>query len=474
MGKSRLLLLAFAILVLSMSCAPSVSRSGDYGRITVAFGDASSGRFLEGGSGLETGWPGGSLPAFSSVTVTVSAADMSTVTTTASLSSGTLTVQVPAGVGRLVQLVAVPAANSTAPYFAKSYSGSASVDVGQGETKSVTITLGLEETKIPLCSPAEETWNWYLAAANSLTETPAIGSKISLYFLSDIDFDSHGRLFVSSDNYGIQSVSSLTGTIESNIGPGIPVGGLAYQKSSGKLFYITADGHIGFVDTAGAAHETLSESPDPRFSILPISAIAADETGIYVVTYGNEEAQIYVAKLDAFGTTLTLPPVTYTDLNLDVNYHCIYDMTVKDGVLYLAASYMIWQMLAQIASENPEGRGALAEEQPLAEPVGKIIALDASTLKYLWEVDWPTIGSLEGSGAYAEIYFGPLRFLGFTKNKLYLADAGLQLIGQEEGESAPEAILGRVVEIDTERHTMSATGFARPVIATSLFPDIWD
>jgi hypothetical protein len=215
----------------------------------------------------------------------------------------------------------------------------------------------------------------------------------------------------------------------------------------------------------------LSESPDPPSTILPISAIAADDTGVYTVAYNYEDGQIYVLKLNASGTALALPHVSYTDLKLDPEYHWIYDMAAKDGVLYLAAGCLMWQMLEEGIRGGLVSRDLTNEEQPTGIGTSKIVALDAATLQYLWEVDWPLFNYIDGPDQPGDVYLGPLRFLGFARNKLYLADAGFQVVEAEQGVQ-PVTLLGRVVEIDTEKHTMSATGLAGPAMPESWFAEL--
>lgn len=273
MSKRSLLFFLPIVALLVVSCAQSVSRGEEYGTVTIAFGPSRA---------LETGWPNGVVPTFGSVTVTVSADDMTTVSQTVSGTSGNLTIQVPAGDSRLVEIVAVPASGGGAPDFVASYGGSATVDIGEGETKNVSITLSLRETTVllPEFNMTDPCAYLYTADSLSASRSAARLNLGNIYLgYSDFEFDEYGRLYVSiPDSIGINRYSSLSLSPETALGdPSAPFGGLAYQSGKNRLFYTyNIDGwEYWFLDvTSGSA----TYIPLPSGIAYPNRAIAADES----------------------------------------------------------------------------------------------------------------------------------------------------------------------------------------------------
>jgi hypothetical protein len=184
------------------------------------------------------------------------------------------------------------------------------------------------------------------------------------------------------------------------------------------------------------------------------SAIAADAAAVYVETK-NRIARLVIDSIDSVSTGSS---VTFASLGLqglDVQ-----DLLVQDGVLYVAASLPMLELVYSKArrTENPEE----------ADTAGKIVALNAATLSYLWEIDRPaTINQGDDASSFS-FYFGPLRFLGFAPGKLYAAEAGV-VMASGEGGPVPAGFLGRVVEIDTLSPRISGSGLESIVMPLEWF-----
>jgi hypothetical protein len=198
--------------------------------------------------------------------------------------------------------------------------------------------------------------------------------------------------------------------------------------------------------------------------MMLMSSIAVDDSAVYIslgytaeipipLTLAIQKLVVSSDDTVAYGPTFTLDILEESAFPLFVQ-----DMTVKDGIVYLAANNMyLLAMLLSIYNSEEIPPEALPTLLTSGSSFGKIIALDAATLSDPKEINWslPSIPTFQPT----DWYCGPLRFLGFAQGKLYVADAGIQLQQNVRGPTiVPLAILGRVVEIDTAKLEISRTG----------------
>lgn len=428
--------LSVAVISLALSCAASISRGGDYGTLTVAFG---------GARGLETGWPGNTLPAFGTVTVKVSASDMSTVTSTASGYAGSISVQVPAGNDRLVEVTAVPASGSGAPFFAQSYYGSTSADLTEGEKTNVSISLSLGTSKIVL--PSFDTTYQGLSTlkfADSITGPAA--QTVQMDYMSDesdFELDSYGRIF--SDGSGIYHYTNLSdapvqlSAATSN--------DLAYDASQTRLYQMyDQDGVYIYYYNVGATTPTQVDIEAPSgydFNFAAYGSGVAAADGFLYATVMSQDVY-YLGKFTVpEGSSLVVAnlqqAVTLSSLGISGNLR-IRDMIVKDGVLYIAVS---------------ESNMAYYVDELVSR--GKVIAVSASTLGApLWTVGGASTGFPTSANKNVQ-FFGPARFVGVAPKKLYLADEGFTWLESSNFPGNPTNV-DRVVEVDLESHKITAVG----------------
>jgi hypothetical protein len=447
MNKSSILVTGIIVSLLALSCAPAISRSADYGTLKIAFGNSGA-RVLKEGGGIPTGWPGDALPAFSSITVKVSGSDMSPVTATATGYAGSLSIQVPAGSGRLVELTAVPASGSTAPIFAKSYFGSTTADLSEGQTTSVTIKLALSETKLILPGRESAESPFTLRMADSLK------SAISSPFAEEpngIAIDQYGRLFVSNSDGYVRRLTNLTGAPDL-LGP-FPAypGPMAYDAARNRLYvYCTppeqGDPQLTFVDlsVSTSAYSTVM-IPEGYYTYREYYPIAVDNDGYLYIGLWNNEETFGIAKLAVTGSGQDFVPSAVVGFATDFGSSDMYwgniaDITVKDGILYLALS-------DQVESDYPEN--LLSR--------GKVVAMDTSTMGKLWETGWVGNQAQFPSPADRNKQFvSPIFFVATAPRKLYVADHGFYWGGGTEDGYLEN--VSRVIELDLDTKSFTDVG----------------
>ena len=439
MQRSRIpAILAVIVAAFSVaSCASHVSKSAS-GTIKLTLG---------GGRGLEAGWPGGTVPAFSSVVVSVSAADMDTITKTVSGSTGNITLELPAGKDRLVQVEAVPSAGGGAPYFALAYAGSATVDLEEGKTTTAAIALTLAKTKILL----PDVSMMYLYTADSMT-----GARSSIGYYnyygeySDFEFDQYGRVYMLGMS-GFNRNADLEMTGHDSITPGnCDDYGLAFAPSQNRLYYFydTDNNELQYADISQAEPVGVWVY-HPSEVMYFQRVVAADEAGsVYACSFMEVANQEKVVKMNVgsetagYADATQLLSVPYSDIGLTSGGAplTVQDLYAKDGVLYIAASEVNAADL--YPADNAFSRG-------------KVIALRTSDFSKLWETGWSGDANKLPTNPATQFY-GPVRFVAIAPKRVYVADDGFSWDGLKGGLHYTD--VDRVVELDAETGTFQAIG----------------
>lgn len=365
------------------------------------------------------------LPVFSSVTVTVSGSGMPTASLTAPGDTGSVTVQVPAGPARKVEVHAVPDWVATAlqgldplPTLAKAYGGTVVVDVAGGQRVNIDMDMDVVETKIVLPDSASSR----VYFVNSIDETPPtefIGVNSSNKYYA---FDHYGRIFL---RYGagapfISLFSNPTQLFDSTpLTYDFP---FAYSRNDNALYFAVSS-TLYFVD--------LSSDPVVETDLgLPVSinsmqTVAVDPDGHVYVAGDTGEGDYSVVKLAidaASGLEVRLLKMaSYASLGLNVGLYGnlqVKDMTVRNGRLYIAAA------------ENSDVHH------------GKVVEVSLSDLTKTREIGWSTTTPTSPSTQF----YGPSRFLAIVPRKLIVADEGYD--GSNDR--------NRIVEIDIDSWNMTA------------------
>ena len=359
------------------------------------------------------------LPVFSSVTVTVSGSGMPTASQTVPGTAASVTLQVPAGPARKVEVYAVVDWASTPqtpqPTLAKAYGGTVVVDVAGGQKVTVSMDMGVVETKIVL----PDSQSGYIYFANSLDDSAVSDYIVSSYGSFYFEYDFFGRLYAMSGQGAFSQYTDIT-EIPLAIGAGSDYPS-AYSKRYQAIFQ-AADTEVLFIDLAtDPATQSMLTIP---ISFSNMSAIAVDANGFfYIAGFVGAMDNYIVAKFaldipNNFAVS-TIVSKTYTELGLSGSgLLSISDMTVQDGFLYIVAG----------ESVDPDSRG-------------KLVQVELSNLSKIRDIGWSD--SLPITSPTTQFY-GPVRFLAIAPKKLIIAD--------ESGD------IDRVIEIDLDEWEFSRIG----------------
>ncbi len=169
---------------------------------------------------------------FSSISVTVTGADMATVQQNFS-PGATIQLEVPSGDSR--QFAVLATVDPADPSAALSFAGTATANLAEGQTISLPITMALNETKIVVPDPGSLLPHNRFFQINDISGAgltyvtgPNIGFAAT-FVPWDIDFDSRGRIYIATNSGGaggcrvirINNINSTSNSLvidNSNIG----------------------------------------------------------------------------------------------------------------------------------------------------------------------------------------------------------------------------------------------------------------
>ncbi len=341
------------------------------------------------------------LPVFSSVTVTVSGSGMPTASQTVPGNAGSVTIQVPAGPARKVEVYAVADWASTPqtpqPTLAKAYGGTVVVDVAGGQKVPVSMNMDVVETKILLPDSYYSIWS----TADSITSAP--DSLDWTYWGGFFQFDRYGRLITLDYQDGLVLYNSPFDA--QYLGATFPVAPFVYDPVEDGLYIADSGSSLTFVDSS---FTTSSLDLDQAFET--VDAIAVDDDGfIYLAGYDrvvkfrvdhdlSTATQVRSATYESLGLGYW---TTYLDQDLQpVPYFQILnvqDMIVKDGRLFIAVA----------GQDNGYYHG-------------KIVEVHRTDLTQVRDIGW----SPTSPTSPATQFYGPTRFLALAPRKLILSDEG--------------------------------------------------
>ncbi len=249
---------------------------------------------------------------FSSISVTVTGADMSAVQQTFS-PSPMITVNAPAGNARRFDILANVAPGD--PSAALSFSGTATADLAEGTVVDLPITMALNETKIVVpdsancggCGTSRRIImieNLSTAAATWTPKTTFPGFTGTL-FPMDISFDSRGRIYIANNStIGVIRIDDINGTnlIQGSptvYGTGTPINNvvtIAVDRINNILYFATASAlYKSPLNGSSLATQLTLAIPGGNF----IRGIDVDNTGmLYIVAVPSSAGQSFLFKYD--------------------------------------------------------------------------------------------------------------------------------------------------------------------------------
>lgn len=387
------------------------------------------------------------LPVFSSVTVTVSGSGMPTASQTVPGTAASVTLQVPAGPARKVEVYAVPDWAATAalildplPTLAKAYGGTVIVDVAGGQKVGVSMDMGVVETKIVLPDPLNGN---SIKVAESI-ETIGVLTPFSIGLGSEgrAGFDRYGRILYSDTTNSWLLSRTNPGEVSETAGFGN--GPFAFDPGRNRLYYY--DGSLRFRDFTTLEYIDItipgSWSPDGQ-------GMAVDEDG-YLYTVFMQSEDRYLVKLRItepvwdvevwISDAIVVASARYDTIGLGTNLN-IGDMAVADDKLFVVA-YEInayYSMLPEDAISR-----------------GKIVAIERSTLSRLMDYGW-TSDPIPPSDT-TSMLFGPRRIIAIVPKKLVVADDGFWWNGAHFSEALEDR--NGVAVLNTETGELTRTEVA--------------
>ena len=361
--------------------------------------------------------------------------------------AGSVTVQVPAGPARKVEVYAVPDWAATQeiyvetylPTLAKAYGGTVIVDVAGGQKVPVSMDMDVVETKILL--PGQSGFSLVAQSLQGPVDDP--GGFPWLSSDSDFEFDRFGRVYITDNSWIMSRFSDLNGDdIEYNLAPA--PSRLAYDKRNERMYYLNY-GDLWYLDLRNDFYDIINNATAITFQG---NGLAVDDEGyVYISAYDEslDDGEI-IAKLLIFdnGEVLEAQLVdyaTYESLGLrdwydDMEGYLVFgilpveDMRFQEGLLYIAAG----------------DHGNEYESQHH----GKIVAVDTSDLTKVREIGWAQADWETPIPDPTKQFYGPMRFLAIVPRKLIFADQGYE--GNLESE------IDRVVELDLDTWSISGIG----------------
>lgn len=451
--------------LLASSCASGLS---DNGLATVVIQTSPpAGRALSGGWTMGEG----TLPNFSSITVTIRGAGRDPVVGTFDDPSGAVSLTVRPGSGLSVSVSATPDWTATAirypdaqlPVLVNGYSGGTVVDAPAGSTAAATVSLAPSATRIPVPNP---NGNWQLGVADSL-----YSQSLETYQVSGLSSDTHfafdksGLLYVSLDSVGAGPGVGIFGnalaTPYDAVPFGLDVGSLALCPMTNRIYgYYDGDGcSVLFVDPDDIDRPT-TYIYEPDGYGFNEGGVAVDASGyVYVMAseYASESDGILRFSVgEPSGGTAAATPLAFATLEeLGLGYYdaesafwplAVEDMAIVGGTLYVA--------LSELNTQASLSGGILAGA---AVCRGKIVALGMHPLQYLWEVGWRDDSDRRPESSDAPGLFAPRRFLAVAPKRLYLLDEGfyVDVSKYSSGTWYPFEDVDRIVAVDVEARSLS-------------------
>jgi hypothetical protein len=226
-------------------------------------------------------------PNLSSVALVVTAPGMATISTTASVSAGSITVSVPAGPARTFTLL-LNGPSAT-------LEGVATVDLQPGQTTTINVTPTLGATQIVIPDLQNHRvvqisdmigTGWTAITGSSLSGT--VNTAGGLLTPWAIDFDSLGRIYIASNStiglFRIDDISHPASPTAVLVDTTIGITSLAVDRTNGLVYYGTAGTNLNQKNVNNvAASPTILSLASETLLIGPASMAADDQGNLYMV-----------------------------------------------------------------------------------------------------------------------------------------------------------------------------------------------
>jgi len=283
----------------------------------------------------------------------------------------TITVVVPAGASRTISVIATASPEQESAALA--FTGTATLDLSPGESKSISVTMIVSETKIVI----PDYLNNRIIQIDDISGTGSVVyNTISPY---DVDFDVAGRIYIARNAavQGVIRINDITGAGSLDITGIQSIRTLAIDRIN-NLIYFASSTELRKCNYDGSNPVQLDTTTD---SITNMIGLDVDDNGIlYIVSMSNT-----VYKYDP-GTQSAVD--SYTD-----NLSSPWDIVIKEPNLYIA---------------NPYGANGY-----------RVIQLD-SNLSFVHGYGDDATSTNHNPG----MFYGPYRFVAILNDKITMIDDG--------------------------------------------------
>lgn len=452
MAKSMILFILIATACLT-SCSSIMFDSGD-SELTIVLGSSSISK------GLSAGWPSDILPVFSKYSITVSAPDLITKQYIIQGDAPSLTISVPLGLNRKIDLIAYPdwpktqSRNPLVPNtsLVKSYRAYKYTDVSTKEGTSIVIRLSVNETMalIPSIGP-NSIVGVSLANFPSTILKPEIEvpNLMNWYNSPDFSFDTHGRLYITASS-GLYWYMNLESGVVAHQIAGMSYDDIAVDEANSRVygFYHSDGTFLRYYSVLEATPQAIEVSAPPNYDFASGGLALSSDGFVFIVLTDPTNGKLYLSKikvlpeLNSISASELVTLIPLEDLGLSfkepstglLEYFTIEDMQTKDEVLIITSSDVHTAMNLTGGQDPINSRSR-----------GKVLGVSTKSLIKLWEGVYSGDANNYPLDPLTEAY-GPRRIIGLGSGSVYFIDEGFIYNGLTSGIIYVDK--DRVIEID--------------------------
>lgn len=255
------------------------------------------------------------IPAnLTSVALVVTAPGMATISTTASVTAGSITVSVPAGPARTFTLL-LNGPSAT-------LEGVATVDLQPGETTTVNVTptLGATQIVVPDYSAGR------VVQISDMTGTGWTTLSASLPYA--VAFDSLGRLYVAS-SLSIYQMNDISGPFSTTLPISVQgtITAMAMDLNRGLLYYVDGTNLYGIQVTPSLGSPSILSALSSLIAVPP-TGLAVDSSGFLYLTGFSAASGIR--------SLVKVNPSTFATVATYSSFTDPWDVMVKDNYVYVS------------------------------------------------------------------------------------------------------------------------------------------
>lgn len=452
MAKSMILFILIATACFT-SCSSIMFNSGD-SELTIVLGSSSTSK------GLNAGWPSDILPVFSSYKVIVSAPDIVTKEYNIQGDAQSLTVSVPFGLNRKIEVIAYPdwpktqSKNPLIPItsLVKSYQGYKYTELRSTQGSSIVIRLSVNETitLIPSIGPNS-------IVGVSLANFPSTALKPEMEVPNlmnwndspDFSFDIHGRIYISGSS-GLYWYMNLESGVVAHQITASGYDNIAVDEDNARVYgFSHSDGaFLRYYSVEEINPQEIQVSAPSNYDFASGGLALNPDGTVFIMITDPTNGKVFLAnikvlpELNSISGSELVALIPLEDLGLSfkepstglLQYFKIEDMQTKDHVVIITASDVYTAMNYSGGQDPVNSRSR-----------GKVVGVSTNSLVKLWESGFSGDTNKYPLQPLTQAY-GPRRIIGLGSGSVYFIDEGFIYNGLMSGFIYVDK--DRVIEID--------------------------